>query len=112
MLEKAPNVLISTELVTTAATPPPDWWYYGPEHGQHIGFFRPRTLACLAERLACHHRTDGRSLHLFSRQPVPQSWQALQRMPWLATLVFKRRLRSKLMSDFETLRRRRNAPGQ
>ena len=112
MLKRAPNVLISTELVTNAATPAPNWWYYGPEHGQHIGFFRSRTLACLAERLGCHHQTDGRSLHLFSRQSVPPLWLVLQRMPWLATRVFRRRLRSKLMSDFETLRNRRNASGR
>jgi Methyltransferase domain len=108
MLDKAATVLISTELINTAATPAPDWWYYGSEHGQHIGFFRTRTLSYLANRLGCHYRTDACSLHLFSRNAIPRSWLVLQRMPWLSRLFLKRRLRSKLMSDFETLRGNRN----
>ena len=43
MLHEAPAVLASTELIMTAQTPPPGWWYYGPEHGQHVGFFRRST---------------------------------------------------------------------
>jgi hypothetical protein len=109
MLERAPSVLISTELVTTTTTPTPDWWYYGPEHGQHIGFFRASTLAYLAERLGCNYKTDARSLHLFSRRTIPWSWLALQGMPRLATFMVRRRLRSKLMSDFDALRRLRMA---
>lgn len=107
MLDRAPSVLISTELVPGAQTPSPRWWYFGPEHGQHIGFFRPSTLVHLAASLGCHVRTDGRSLHLFSRRPIPRSWLALQRHSRIASLVVKRRLRSKLMTDFDELRRQR-----
>lgn len=109
MLHKAPNVLISTELVTTVKTPAPDWWYYGPEHGQHVGFFRRNTLAHMASRLGCHYSTDARFLHVFSRTPVPRSWPILQRMWWLAPLVSRRHLQSKLWTDFEARRKQRKS---
>lgn len=110
MLTRAPHALLSTELITSRQTPEASWWYYGPEHGQHVGFFREKTLDHLAQRLGCHHQTDGRSLHLFSRRPIPWSWQILQRMPRAAHLVARLRLRSKVWSDFEAIRRRRNNP--
>lgn len=104
MLDIAPTVLFSTDLVTTRETPPPEWWYYGPEHGQHIGFFRVRTLTCLAEHLDCTYRTDGRTLHVFSRGTIPGYWLPLQRALWLSKLVARFRLKSKVMSDYELLR--------
>ena len=112
LLDIAPTVLISTDLVTTAETPPRDWWYFGPEHGQHIGFFRARTLAWMAEQLGCHHRTDGQTLHVFSRRGIPSAWNALVRRRWLARLVARSRLRSRLTSDFEALRSRRAGAGR
>lgn len=106
MLRQAPVVLLSTELISTPQTPPPDWWYLGPEHGQHIGFFRERTLQEMAQKLGCHVRSDGRSVHVFSREPVPRKWSTLVRTRRLWPLVAKLRLRSKTMTDFDQLRRR------
>jgi len=107
MLDIAPTVLLSTDLITTRETPPPNWWYYGPEHGQHIGFFRLPTLAHLAERLGCTYRSDGRTLHIFSRGAIPAYWLPLQRARWLAKVVKRLRLTPKVMSDYELLRVRR-----
>jgi hypothetical protein len=107
MLDIAPTVLLSTDLITTTETPPPGWWYYGPEHGQHIGFFRMPTLACLAKRLGCTYRSDGRTLHIFSRATIPAYWVVLQRARWLAKVVKRLRLKPKLMSDYELLRAQR-----
>lgn len=105
MISQAPAVLISTDLVP-AGGPQPDWWYLGPEHGQHIGFFRTTTLAWMADRLNCHYATDGHCLHLFSRAPVPRAWLALQRFRRVATVLARSRLQSRTQTDFETLRRR------
>lgn len=107
LLAQAPIVLISTELLGTA--PDPDWWYLGPEHGQHIGFFRERTLARMAAQAGCHFASNGRHIHVFSRSPVPRSWRLLQRAQRLAGLVVGRRLHSLTLPDFETLRQRRSA---
>ena len=107
MLTQSPWVLISTELIPTKTPPKRDWWYLGTEHGQHIGFFRRPTLRWMAERLGCHHTTDGVSLHLFGREPIPWSWRHLVQYPQLARWVAKFTLRSKMMEDFDQLRKRR-----
>jgi hypothetical protein len=107
MLAQAPWVLLSTELVPQAAAPAPDWWYLGPEHGQHIGFFRPATLRYMAKQLACQVATDGRSLHLFSTHPIPRLWHTLQRGSRLAVLICRLMgLKSRTLQDFDLLRRR------
>ena len=99
-------MLLSTDLVTSAEPPAPDWWYYGPEHGQHVGFFRPATLAWMARDLGSHHATDGHSLHLFTRAPVPRHWRLMVRLRRLSGLVVRLSLRSKTNTDFEHLRER------
>lgn len=104
LLCEAPIVLLSTELISSGAPPDPDWWYLGPEHGQHIGFFRARTLAWMAQRLGCHHVSANQSLHLFSRSSVPRRWALLQRGLAAAPLIAKSMLHSRTMNDFERLR--------
>lgn len=106
LLQQAPALLISTELVTQATPPRSDWWYLGPEHGQHIGFFRVSTLTYMAASLGCHFATDGRSLHLFSKSPIPRTWRLLQRAHRLSGFVARSGgLKSKVIDDFELLRR-------
>lgn len=104
MLGEAPIVLLSTELIAGPGTPSPEWWYLGPEHGQHVGFFRAATLRWMAEHIGCHHATDGNSVHMFSRGPVPAAWQPLLRVQRIWPLVARLCLHSKTNSDFEMLR--------
>jgi hypothetical protein len=103
MLERAPRVLLSTELIAGEAPPPADWWYLGAAHGQHIGFFRPRTLAWMAQRLGVHHASDGRRLHCFARDPVPARWLRGQRLHRLWPLVARWALRPLTQSDHDRL---------
>lgn len=107
MLRMAPTVLLSTELIPDPGAASPQWWYLGPEHGQHIGFFRPLTLRKMAEKLKCHHASDGVSVHVFSRQPIPRYWNRLLRMKQLAPWATRLWLRSKTMDDFALLRNAR-----
>lgn len=107
MLAQAPSVLLSTDLVTTAETPPPDWWYYGPEHGQHVGFYRPGTLQWMADRLGCQHASNGTTLHLFSRHPIPGTWRPAVRWRRLAPIIARLTLHPKTNLDFEQLRKAR-----
>ena len=104
MLEVAPVVLLSTELILRRETPPQDWWYLGPEHGQHIGFFRVETLQLMATKLGCHCASDGRSVHLFSHQPVPSTWRPLLRLRRLWPAIARLQLTPKTQSDFELRR--------
>jgi hypothetical protein len=104
MLDQSATVLLSTELVPGPQTPSPQWWYFGPEHGQHIGFFRPATLQWMADKVKCHHASDGVSVHIFSKEPIPRRWNTLLNLRRLAPLATRLRLRSKTVSDFESLR--------
>lgn len=99
MLERAPLALLSTDLIRTVATPATDWWYFSCEHGQHIGFFREKTLEFMARELGCYWQSDGRSVHVFSRTPIPASWRVRIRLSRWWRLMASRRLRSKTRSD-------------
>lgn len=101
MLDAAPVVLLSTELIRQRETPLRDWWYLGSEHGQHIGFFRAATLQLMAAKLGCHCASDGRSVHLFSRRPVPATWLPLLHLRHAWPVITRLRLTSKTQSDFE-----------
>ena len=101
MLEHAPNVLLSTELIRRPSPAHRDWWYYGQEHGQHIGFFRVKTLQHMAKKMGKHLVTDGRNYHLFSDKAVsPFSWKVMIKLNKLYSFFVKRRLSSKTWSDF------------
>lgn len=106
MLEDAPMVLASTELIPGAQTPRQDWWYLGPEHGQHIGFFRIATMRWMAQELGCHYQSYGSSVHLFSRPPLPFLWRPSMRLRllWPAVAIF--RLTPRTQNDFDALRHR------
>lgn len=100
LMERADHVLVSTDLAADPAPRPGDWWYYGAEHGQHIGFFRPRTLQWLARRLDCHVLSDGKSFHLFTRTAIPGwRWTLARRTAKWAPLWARLHLRSRMWSD-------------
>ena len=100
LLQRTDNVLVSTDLIATPAPSHGQWWYYGTEHGQHIGFFRRRTLEALAGKLGCHVHTDGRAFHLFTRHTItPWRWQLARHTRTIAPLVARLRLKSKVWPD-------------
>jgi hypothetical protein len=112
MLAVAPVVLVTTDLIPTQQTPPTSWWYLGPEHGQHIGFFRVPTLQNIATRLRCSLASDGHSVHIFSRTRVPRLWGALQRAKAISPLLKHFRLHSRIGSDFELVKLKRLAQAE
>lgn len=105
LLARADNVLVSTDLIAEPTPAAGDWWYYGPEHGQHIGFFRRRTLEHLAQLAGCALHTDGRQFHLFTRQRIaPWRWAWARKAHAIAPLLARARLRSKVWSDLALAR--------
>jgi hypothetical protein len=100
LLQLAPNILFSTDLI---ATPPPliqDWDYYGLEHGQHIVFYTYQALQQLAQRFDRHFYSDGRSLHLFSQKPLNGLQQQIfRRRRWSKRLDILSRRPSLLPAD-------------
>ena len=100
MLSIAPNVLLSTEIIADPAPKQEDWWFYGKEHGQHIGFFRVKTLQKLAQKRGRYVVSNGTSYHLITDKPVNQSmWKLLIRFNKIMPLIMRRKLISKVWED-------------
>ena len=78
LLNIAPNILLSTSIIPKPTPNPLDWWYYGLDHGQHIGFFRLKTLQYIANKFNLYLISDGDSRHFFSKQKYSyQAWRIL-----------------------------------
>ena len=114
LLQIAPNVLFSTEIIPDPAPKQDDWWYYGKEHGQHIGFFRIRTLEKLAQNRGKYLLTDGRSYHLMTDlKTVPIVWRMLIRFNRFIPSLLKYMLTSKTSADYlKNIKSSRGGSGQ
>ena len=98
----APNLLITTELIATPA--PGQWWYYGQDHGQHIGFFRLKTLQFLAKKFNKKLVSSGQNCHLFTDKPVNMTqWNLNVRIARRFPFLYSRGLKSKVWQDFEKM---------
>lgn len=100
LLAVAPNVLISTDIMPSPTPLHQDWWYYGPEHGQHIGFFREETLRQLAAKHGKKLLSDGRAYHLFTDQNLSLlQWRLVRKIISKMPGLLASRLSSKVWSD-------------
>ena len=109
LLRIAPNVLFSTEIIADPAPKQADWWYYGKKHGQHIGFFRIRTLERLAQERGKHFLSNGVSYHLITDQPINKAlWKLSIRANKLLPILLRRRLKTKTFSDHALMAEQRN----
>lgn len=109
MLDVAPTILISTQLIPTPAPSLSEWWYYGQEHGQHIGFFRRETLTYLAREFRCQLITDGKSVHLITRKKIKEGvWKLVMMGNHGVPLLARLTLRSRTWSDHLAMKNQRN----
>lgn len=81
----SPNIIFTTALTPEPLPKPQEWWYFGLEHGQHIAFYRPKTLRLIAERFHLEYHTNHQGLHLFTRpglrpQLLPCDLHSLSRL--------------------------------
>ena len=96
----APNILLTTNIIADPAPEPGEWWYYGLDHGQHIGFYRERTLQYLAKKFGLHLLSDGVSTHFFSHKKVSyHAWYVLRQIAKRAPSLLTLRLVSKTWTD-------------
>jgi hypothetical protein len=99
------NVLLSTQLLPVGIPSPDSWWYYGFEHGQHVGFYRKKTLQFLAERFGLKLLSDQQGLHMFTDGRVNSLTFNLIRL--LTRLAFhsyvKFRMKSRTFKDMTFL---------
>ena len=97
LLKIAPNILLTTNIISDPAPKPEDWWYYGLDHGQHIGFFRLKTFKHLADKFGLHFVSDGASRHFFSKKKISfKLWITIVKLskfiPKLLTIGLKSRV--------------------
>ena len=93
--ERAPRLLISTELQPSDPAALMGWHYLAPEAGQHIGFFTRRSLEMVAERLSLKLSSNGRNLHLLAPERISDRWLHLLRKPsWASKWAWLGRGRS------------------
>ena len=106
LLDLSPNVLLTTNLIPTPTPNPTTWWYYGLEHGQHIGFFRIKTLQYLADRFNLFLLTDGKSCHFLSEKKYSYfNWYILRKIARLFPRVLSFGLSPKTFDDHNSLLR-------
>ena len=106
------SLLFTTELFE-GPPPGPDWWYYAFEMGQHVGFFQPRTLARIAERLGVRFHSAG-GLHLFTTLDVsPRRYRQLVRRPtWWQRRQARQALTPLTQADFRQMLARGRQAGE
>ncbi len=104
MLSIAPNLIFSTQLVPDPVPKPGQWWYYSPEHGQHVAFYRRKTLQRIAEHFGLYLYSI-RSFHLLSARKINPLLFTLSAVISKTPLfgVAKRFLRSKTEEDSNRL---------
>lgn len=104
LLASADSLLISTELAPEPTPVAKDWWYYGLDHGQHIGFYRRRTLEWMAAQYGMRLLSDGSSFHLFTRANVNEwLWNQLIKRRKRFLKMARKGLKSRTWSDYEML---------
>lgn len=102
LLTLAPNVLISTELIPDPTPAQDAWWYYGKEHGQHIGFFRLKTLKRMADERGLKMVSDGHSYHFFTKSNIaPFAWKMSIKLKRIVSPAIQLFLCSRTQSDHE-----------
>ena len=100
LLKIAPNVLLSTEIISSPPPQQKDWWYYGREHGQHIGFFRVHTLEVMANKFGKKVVSDGKSYHLITDRNISKvRWITIILLAKILPIVFTWKLKSKTWDD-------------
>jgi hypothetical protein len=60
------TLLFSTLTFTDDKIPSKNWWYYSFETGQHITFYQPRTLYCLAKSLGLQYYMINSNMHMIT----------------------------------------------
>jgi hypothetical protein len=109
MLDIAPNILFTTSIISNPAPQPLRWWYYGLEHGQHIGFYRIKTLRYISEKFGLSLISDGSGRHLLSKMKYSyQIWRMFIYLNIKIPSLFKFGLKSKTWDDYLFISSKKN----
>lgn len=100
------NNLVFTTNLYTDETLSEDWWYLAPETGQHISFFRKKTLAALAQALHLKFYSVS-GMHIFSKNtpsPIMTTLLSKAKLAPFFTMLARKHLKSLLADDYINLR--------
>ncbi len=107
MLTYSSNILFSTVLQPHNALTPDNWWYISPEIGQHIALYHINSLKAIAKLKGLYFYTNGKNLHLFTRQKINGCWFKLLANKKVANLLFslfRKQSKSLTPQDYEFLK--------
>jgi len=94
-------ILTTTELVPGEA-PDPGWWYLSARTGQHVAFYRARTIERLGRETGYPHVIAGPYRQVFARRPFPAwRWRLAMRLGRALFPLLRRTRHSLTMSDHE-----------
>lgn len=110
MAARADAIFFSTELQPPGPPTPGEWWYYALESGQHVAFYTRKALEQLGAQFGMRLFTNGRNLHLLTKNPVSPFWFRLACSGRLSPLINALRKRKSLLASdhaavLESLRR-------
>lgn len=101
MFDISSNVFFSTLLIPEPAPKLEEWWYYCQKHGQHVGFYRKKTLEYIAKKYNKKLYSYKSEMHLFSERKIPKIlFMLLMRFYNLFFLFTKKRVSSKIWKDY------------
>jgi len=101
-----PQIIVFTTELYENVPPSKDWWYYAFKTGQHISFFKYKTLESIGKRLGFRFITiDG--LHILSRNELKRAryLPLLMKRPirLVAASYVQKKLGSKIMPDHQKM---------
>jgi hypothetical protein len=70
LLACSPNIIFTTRIIRNEIPEFDKWWYYGKAHGQHIGFYRLKTLKYIAKTNGLFLTSDGKSIHFLGKAAI------------------------------------------
>ena len=70
MLQISKNIIFTTKILPNNIPKPNSWSYYGLTHGQHISFYKKRTLKYISEIYNLNYVQCG-NVHLFTEKKIP-----------------------------------------
>jgi hypothetical protein len=100
-------LIFTTELYDGPVPNPEDWWYYTFATGQHIGFYKRKTLETIGNRLGLQF-CSANGLHVLSRKTLDRrllQWATGRWSAQIGARWIRRRLGSKTLSDHEAILR-------
>jgi 2-polyprenyl-3-methyl-5-hydroxy-6-metoxy-1,4-benzoquinol methylase len=93
LFQKTDHILFTTTLIPIPTPEPDKWWYYGLDHGQHVAFYRKKSLELIARKFgAAFHSRFG--FHFFTKKKINKTIFKLVvtlAMKEYGTLFFKKR---------------------